>query len=64
MATKRDIPGMAPKGTIPGMAPKGTIPDMGTEADIPKNATLELSNKDPQVRRKDVAPDKPFRRIV
>jgi len=71
---RRTIPDMAPEGTIPGMAPKGTIPDMvpkgqdppdmGTEADIPKNKTLEVSNKDPEVRRKDVAPDKRFRRVI
>ena len=64
MATKRDIPGVK-RHTILGLVPKGQDPpDMGDESDIPKNATLERSNKDPQVRRRDVAPDKPFRRIV
>jgi len=68
------IPGMAPEGTIPGLVPKGTIPDMvpkgqdppdmGNESDIPTNAPLERSNKDPEVRRRDVAADKKFRRII
>ena len=74
MATTKDIPGVKIRHTIPGMAPEGTIPglvpkgqdppDMGTEADIPKNKTLEGANQDPQVWRRDVNPDKKFRRII